>query len=283
MSYLWSGVIAGVLLTYLAMRARRQRAAADFLWFSAAAVLMLFIPFMLEFLQMEALDESNLRKAMWTVQIPWFAGGGLGIWICLSMIPLRRLLRNLRLRTRGRVGPETEAMRQQYGQDVHYKIVHSQRHIFDIEERLLGQSAVHPKNEGLVTPSNLTAKASTEAWLSSTAEPGFNYARPYGTLLAAMLLHAADELDSAVRDIELLSTREELRPDDLTIRFKRAMLSTLQVSNIVAYFLSQKIEFADNTNLIRKMEGRGDDPAEMADARGAPDSTIDGAPIVATT
>jgi hypothetical protein len=283
MSYLWSGVIAGILLAYLALRAGRQRAAADFLWFSAAAVLMLFIPFMLEFLQMEAFDEANLRKAMTTMPMPWFGGVGLGIWICLTALPLRRLLRNLRLRMRRRVRPEKQAMRQQYGRDVHYKIVHSQRHKFDTEERLLGQSAVHPNNERLVTPSSTSATASKEAWLSSTAEPSFNWARLYGTMLAAMLLHAADELDSAVRDIDLLSTGEGLRPDDLTIRFKRAMLSTLQVSNIVAYFLSQNIEVADKTGLIREMEGRENDLAEMVNARGAADSTIDGPPIVATT
>jgi|SRR5882672_8099594 len=33
-------------------------------------------------------------------------------------------------------------------------------------------------------------------------DTGFDYALPYGTLLAAMLLNAADELDSAIRDID---------------------------------------------------------------------------------
>jgi hypothetical protein len=283
MFYLWFGVIAGVLLAYAAMRIGHQRPSTGFLWLAAAAVLMLFIPVMLEFIKVEPFDELHLLEAMRTVAVPWFAGVGLGIWIYLATIPLRRLLRNLGPRMRGPVSPETQAVRQQYGREVHYKIVNSQRYRYDPEERLLDQKAVHPKDERLVKPSNATAKASKENWLSSTAEPDFNYVRPYGTLLAAMLLHAADELDSAVRDVELLSsTSEGSCPDDLTMRFKRAMLATLQISNTVAYFLSQNIEFADKRK-IRRMEGREDCLAQMVDARRAADSNVGGAPIDATT
>jgi hypothetical protein len=284
MIYLWLAVIAGALLAYVAMRAAHERPSAGLWWLAAASVLMFCIPVMFEFIEMGSFDELHLLKAMTTMAIPWFAGVGLGMWIYFTTIQLRRLLRNLVLRMRGQVSAEKQAMRQQYGREVHYKILNSQRHRYDPEERLLNQQAVHPKNEGLVKPSATTAKASTETSLSSTAEPDFNFARPYATLLAAMLLHAADELDSAVRDVELLSNkREGSGPVDLTVRFKRAMLATLQVSNTVAYFLSQNIEFADKRNLMRKTEGREDYLAKMADARRAAESNVDGAPIDATT
>lgn len=98
--------------------------------------------------------------------------------------------------------PETRAARQRFGEEVRDKIANSWRFVCDTEERLLDLQAVDPKNEGLVKSCNTAAAASTNAWLSSPGGTAFNYALPYGTLLAAMLLNAADELDSAIRDID---------------------------------------------------------------------------------
>ncbi len=282
MLYLWLGLIAGVLLAYAAMHVGPRRPSAGFLWLGVVVVLMLFIPAMLEFIKMESFDEPHLYEAIRTMGIPWFTSIGLGIWIYLATIPLQRFLRNLRLRLWGRLGPETQPALPDYSREVHHKILSSQRYEDDAEERLLHREAVHPKNEGTIKPTKTTAKASTEAWLSSTAEPDFNYARPYANLLATMLRHAADELDSAVRDAGPLSnTGRGSGPDDRTARFRRAILATRQVSDTVAYFLSQSIEFAEKRNLMRKMEGREDYLAKMASARRAADSK--GSRIDATT
>jgi hypothetical protein len=98
MFYLWFGVIAGILLAYSAMRAGYKRPSENALcsWLAAAVELTLFIPIVLEFIKIEFSDGLGLLEAIKTVFIPWFAGVGFGVWIYLTAIPLRRLLRRYR-------------------------------------------------------------------------------------------------------------------------------------------------------------------------------------------
>jgi hypothetical protein len=262
MFYLWIGAMAGILLTYPAMRAAHHRPSAGswHLWLAGAVALMLLTPVVLDYIKTEFIDGLGLIEAIKTVLIPWFAGVGLGLWIYLVTIPLRRLLRTYRRRMRGRMSRETDSAQNQFGQDAHN--TSSWRRIRDAEDRLRHLNAADPNSKGLVKPCNTTAIGSTDAWLSSMAEPDFNYALPCGTQLAAMLCNAADKLDSAAREVELLRST-----DDLKTSFKRAMLATLQASNAVACFLSQNIEFADKRDSIPKMEEREDYVAKMVNAR----------------
>jgi hypothetical protein len=70
------------------------------------------------------------------------------------------------------------------------------------EEDLPDMKVVDPKNTDKIRSCGQTAKA-VDDWLSLQGRTAaFSYGLPYGTLLAAMLLNAADELDSAIKDID---------------------------------------------------------------------------------
>jgi hypothetical protein len=276
----WMGMIAGILLAYIAMHAAHQRQSWRS-WLAGAIVLMVLIPIVLEFIKTKFVDGHNSIEAVKIVFFPWLAGVGFGGWIYLITIPLRRLLRKCRLGVLwmlGRVSLKAQAAPQQFAQDVLCKIANARRQTRDTEERLLDRKAANPTNKGLVKRRNTTAIASTEAWLSPAPEPDFNYALPCGPQLAAMLRNAADKLDATAREIELLSST-----DDLKASFKRAMLATLQASNTVACFLSQNIEFADKKNSTRTVEEREDYVAKMVSARRVADLNVDGAPVDVTT
>ena len=102
MFFLWTGVMAGILLAYLVMRyanwSANQNANRTLVsslqalsgyprwWLAAVVALLLVIPVAMEFVE---LDEWGLLEAFETVLLPWLAGVGFGIWIYLTIGSLR--------------------------------------------------------------------------------------------------------------------------------------------------------------------------------------------------
>jgi ABC-type Fe3+ transport system permease subunit len=115
MFYLWVGVMAGILLAYLAMRARSRGETGDlatragrrrqrqlkpwwrsWLWLLGGVVaLLLLIPVIWEFIR-TGFVSFGWVEAIKTILIPWFAGVGFGIWIYLTIGSLPDDVRGLR-------------------------------------------------------------------------------------------------------------------------------------------------------------------------------------------
>jgi hypothetical protein len=91
MFHLWIGVMAGVLLAYLIMRAQRSRPREmwrSWRWWSAGvAALIVVLPVVWELVQTAAGFFGPL-EALKTVLLPWAAGVGFGIWLYLAIAPL---------------------------------------------------------------------------------------------------------------------------------------------------------------------------------------------------
>src|SRR5258708_23610271 len=98
MFFLWTGVMAGILLAYLvirygdrsdgspkSLRIVLQDLSRSARWVLAAVVaLMLIIPVPWQFVETGFLGSFGLLEAFKTVLLPWLAGVGFGIWIYLT-------------------------------------------------------------------------------------------------------------------------------------------------------------------------------------------------------
>jgi hypothetical protein len=93
MFHLWIGVMAGILLAYLWMRAHAPRRRAPWQswrwWLAGFVALIIIIPVIWELLR-TAFGSLGLLEAFKAVLLPWAAGVGFGIWIYLAIGPLPR-------------------------------------------------------------------------------------------------------------------------------------------------------------------------------------------------
>jgi len=91
MYHLWTGVIAGVLLAYLLMRARalgQRKAWRSLRWWPAwFTMLIILLPAVWEFGRL-AFGRLGPVEGLKSVLLPWAAGGSFGIWIYLAIEPL---------------------------------------------------------------------------------------------------------------------------------------------------------------------------------------------------
>jgi hypothetical protein len=111
---------------------------------------------------------------------------------------------------RSRIDPETQ---KDLAEKVRDKIKAAWGRICEREKMLPGLGVVSPEDLNKVKSCPQT-QGSTDAWLSSNAGTGFNYVFPYGTLFAAMLLNAADEQDSAIKDLDEWVANNNAASDD---------------------------------------------------------------------
>ncbi len=90
-------------------------------------------------------------------------------------------------------------------------------------------------------------EASVKSWLwSHGTAASFNYALPYGTLLAAMLLNAADELDSAIKDIDEWVAGTPVSDDDPAVDSGKSWLVFRAVNQAMLLLLASDSSGSDS-------------------------------------